>query len=116
LINSVKILSLILILLSTFPGCLKKEKLETTVIKTPTIVCERCEETIKTAVYNLEGVKEVNVDLKSRTVEISYLPLQTNLETIETTIARAGYDANAKKRDPDAYENLPDCCKHQRQD
>jgi len=111
-----KIWALGFILLSVFPGCQKKEKLETSVIKTPTIVCDQCEERIKQAVYILEGVKEVNVDLETKTVEVKYIPLQTNLETIETTISRAGYDANTKRRDPDAYENLPECCKQQKQE
>ncbi len=100
----------LLILSST--GCKKDDNLKTTLIKSNTIGCDHCVESIKKAVYDLEGVKEVNVDLEVKTIEVKYLPTQTNSETIEIAITRAGYNANDRKRDLDAYENLPDCCKN----
>ncbi|MDI6767685.1 MAG: heavy metal-associated domain-containing protein [Bacteroidota bacterium] len=97
-----------------FIGCKKNENTELAVIKVPTIVCDMCETTIKKAIFsNLEGVKDVTFDPEAKTVAVTYVPKQTNIETIEITITRAGYDANDRKRDPEAYENLPDCCKHQ---
>lgn len=97
-----------------FIGCKKNENIEVAVIKVPTIVCDMCEETIKKAIFsNLEGVKDVTFDTEAKTVAVTYVPKQTNIETIERTITRAGYDANDKKRDSEAYENLPECCKHQ---
>jgi copper chaperone CopZ len=86
-------------------------KLEVSTINTPTMVCGTCAKTIEKAVYRVEGVKEVNVDLKTKMVEVKYVPLQTNLEYIESAITAVGYDANDKKRDPDAYEKLDACCK-----
>ncbi len=102
-----------ILLLVLFGACKKDENLQTTIIRSNTIVCDQCIETIKKAVFTLQGVKDFEADLEAKTIEIKYLPLQTNLETIEITITRAGYDANDRKRDPEAYENLPDCCKHQ---
>ncbi|MBI1806374.1 MAG: heavy-metal-associated domain-containing protein [Ignavibacteria bacterium] len=94
-----------------FVGCQKNNDLEVTTINAGTMVCGSCAKTIQKAVYQVEGVKEVNVDLKAKLVEVKYIPLQTNLETIEMAIADAGYDANSRKRNPDAYEKLDACCK-----
>lgn len=91
-------------------GC-KKQNLETVVIKVPTIVCNKCEKTIKKAIFSLEGVKDAEVNLETKTVEVKFVPEQTNLETIEITITLAGYDANNRERDQEAYDNLPECCK-----
>lgn len=97
-----------------FIGCQKKDNTEVAVFKVSTIVCDMCEQTIKKAIFsNLEGIKDVTFDTEAKTVAVTYVPKQTNVETIEITITRAGYDANDRKHDPEAYENLPDCCKHQ---
>lgn len=98
-----------LILFST--ACKKEENLNIATIKSSNIVCDECVQTIKRAVYSLEGIRDVSVDIETKTVVVKYVPIQTNQETIEITMTRAGYDANDRKRDPEAYENLPDCCK-----
>ena len=106
--NKALLLSLVILLAS----CSKNDvKLESSTIATPTMVCGTCAKTISKAVYRVEGVKEVNVDLAKKLVEVKYVSLQTNLEYLESAITLAGYDANDKKRDPDAYEKLDACCK-----
>ena len=95
-----------------FASCSKNNvKLEASTINTPTMVCGTCAETIEKAVYRVEGVKQVNIDLEKKFIEVKYVSLQTNLEYIESAITAVGYDANDKKRDPDAYEKLDACCK-----
>ncbi len=92
-------------------SCGPKENLQTTTISARSMVCDKCAAHIKQAVYDVEGVKEVDVDVKAKTVVVKFVPLQTNVETIEQAITEAGYDANNKKRNPDAYEKLEPCCK-----
>ena len=92
-------------------GCQKQQQLETTSIKASSMVCGTCAKTIEKAVYRVEGVKEVNVDVKMKFVQVKFVPLQTNVGTIEQAINDAGYDANDRKRNPDAYEKLEACCK-----
>jgi copper ion binding protein len=92
-------------------SCRPAPPLETTTISASSMVCGTCAKTIEKAVYRVEGVKEVNVDVKGKTVEVKFLPAQTNVQTIEMAISDAGYDANARKRNPDAYEKLAACCK-----
>jgi periplasmic mercuric ion binding protein len=93
------------------PACRPKQPLETTTIKANSMVCGTCAKTIEKAVYAVEGVKEVNVDVKEKKVEVKFVSAQTNVETIEQAISDAGYDANNRKRNPDAYEKLQACCK-----
>jgi len=95
----------------TLPACRPKEPVETTSIKASSMVCGKCAKTIQKAVYGVEGVKEVQVDVEGKSVQVIYLPARTNVQTIEMAISDAGYDANDRKRNPDAYEKLEACCK-----
>ena len=93
-------------------GCQKKgQQPEVVMIKTPTMVCRSCAKTIEKAVYRVEGVKDVSVDLEEKLVQVKFLPVQTTVAFLEGAIAAVGYDANDKKRDPEAYEKLDACCK-----
>ncbi len=93
-------------------GCGKsKDESATTLIKTPSMVCGNCAKTIKTAVTKLDGVEEVNADVDTKTVSVKFVPAKVNLEALEKAITGAGYDANDKKRDKDAYDKLDKCCK-----
>jgi mercuric ion binding protein len=84
---------------------------QTVSIKLPTIVCNTCVKNIKKAIFTVEGVKDVDIDLEKKLATVTFVPLQTNLGTIELAITEAGYDANDKKRNPDAYDKLDKCCK-----
>lgn len=92
-------------------GCGGGSDLQTEVIGAGTMVCGMCEDNIEKAVYAVEGVKSVDVDLKEKNVKVQFAAAQTNLQTIERAITDAGYDANKKSRDPGAYEKLDACCK-----
>ena len=58
-----------------------------------------------------DGIKSVKDLRGKKIVEVKFVPAQTNLATIELAITEAGYDANDKKRDADAYAKLDECCK-----
>ncbi len=100
----------ILLCAAVLAGCGGPE-LRTEVISAKTMICGMCEGNVEKAVYAVEGVKSVEVDLKSKFVTVRFIPAQTNLPTIERAITDAGYDANDKTRDPGAYEKLDACCK-----
>jgi mercuric ion binding protein len=106
------ILILAVVILAILSACKKPEpQPDTAIIQAKSMVCGTCVSTITKAVNKVEGVKGVEVDLKAKTVQVKYMPGQTDLKTIETAISNAGYDANDRKRDPDAYAKLPSCCK-----
>lgn len=108
-----------------FAGCSDSSKTDTTdktsteqtsggevvTISLPTIQCNTCKSNIKKAFKDADGVNDVDVNVKEKTVKISYDKTKTDLSKIESTITSAGYDANDKKADPNAYEGLDDCCK-----
>lgn len=112
LIYTVALFSLVLIF-----GCSKgnqndpTKKTVVTNISLPSMVCSKCANTIQKAVYHVDGVKDVDIDVDKKMAAITYVPYQTNIETIERAINEAGYDANNTKRDSSAYEGLEKCCK-----
>ncbi|MFW6279113.1 MAG: heavy-metal-associated domain-containing protein [Bacillota bacterium] len=54
--------------------------------------CEHCVATIKEKLNSLTGIKNVNIDLDSGQVEVSYDSSDINLEEIEQGIKDAGYE------------------------
>lgn len=94
-----------------FVACSSETEATKTEVKLPTIQCGACEHTISTALKGVDGVKDVKIDLKKKTAEVTFAANQATVSKIETTIVNAGYAANDKKADAKAYANLPDCCK-----
>jgi len=101
----------VLIVLFAFSACQSNKNVNTTVVKASSMVCGSCAKKIEKAVTALDGVTGAQVDLKSKTVEVKYDPTKTTVGSIEDAITNAGYDANDKKRNPDAYDKLEKCCK-----
>jgi mercuric ion binding protein len=80
-------------------------------INTPTVQCDMCKERIETYLKRYDGVTSVNVNVKRKETTVKYLTDRTNIENIKTAIANAGYDADDVPANPDAYKDLPKCCK-----
>ena len=80
-------------------------------VNTPTIQCGMCQKSIENSLKKTPGVKNVNVDLKTKDATINYYINKTDITKIEKVISSLGYQANEIKADPDAYEALPGCCK-----
>lgn len=74
-------------------------------------VCEMCKDAIERDLTFEKGVKEVNLDVDTKVVTVIYNDKKTNAETIRERITKVGYNADDLMRDPEAYENLPFCCK-----
>jgi copper chaperone CopZ len=87
------------------------KKINHSVIKIPSAQCDICKKKISKALKKVNGINSFEVDIDNKVVHVKYDNSQTNLNKIEEAIALAGYDANNKKADPDAYEKLDDCCK-----
>lgn len=79
-------------------------------IKTSAI-CGTCKATIEKAVNAVEGVKSASLDLKTKTVTVTYYADKTTTDQIKNAIVNAGYDADELTADPGAYEHLDGCCK-----
>jgi len=98
-------------------GCQKSmhdaplSQVTTATISLPSMVCELCAKTITKAVNSVEGVQGIVVNVDDKSARVQYLSSKTSLDAIENAIVLAGYDANGKKRSPEAYEKLDKCCK-----
>lgn len=56
------------------------------------MTCSHCENSIKKSVGELNGVSSVDVNLKEKTVAVSYEDESVTLEVIKETIEDQGYD------------------------
>jgi copper chaperone len=54
--------------------------------------CSHCENAIKKVVGALDGVNNVSVDLKGKTVTVRYDGTETALDNIKNEIEEQGYD------------------------
>lgn len=66
--------------------------MEKTVLKVKGMSCSHCEKAIKKAVGALNGVGEVTVDLKKKTVTVEYEVLKVSIDSIKNEIADQGYE------------------------
>jgi copper chaperone CopZ len=80
-------------------------------LKLDTMQCLMCSINVEEAIVDLEGVKKIEVDLKSKSGKVTYKASLIDLNTIEKAIVSIGYDVNGKVADPYAYEKLEICCK-----
>jgi copper chaperone CopZ len=84
-----------------------------TTIKVPTVQCDECSDNIIKALEKVDGFISADVFLEKKVVKIKYDETKTNIKALETAISKAGYKANNKKADKDAYNKLSECCKVQ---
>lgn len=87
------------------------KNVEHTMIKIPSAQCETCEKNLNKALKKVTGVAKYKVDIEAKVIHINYDRNVTTLAKIENAITSAGYDANDKKADADAYNKLDKCCK-----
>ena len=70
-----------------------------------------CKTTIENSLAYEKGVKDVELDLKSKVVVVKYTDKKTNYDNLCNAITKLGYDADDKKADKEAYIKLPSECK-----
>jgi copper chaperone CopZ len=95
----------------SFFASAQTKALLTAKINTPTVQCDMCKERIETYLKRYDGVTYINVNVKRKETTVKYLTDRTNIENIKTAIANAGYDADDIPANPEAYKELPKCCK-----
>ena len=65
--------------------------MEATTLVAPDVSCEHCQRAIEDAVGQMEGVKQVKVDIPAKTVHVEYDPGQVTLAKIEEVMDDVGY-------------------------
>lgn len=94
----------------------KKSKTATAIIKTEIKcdhckVCETCGKLFDEKLYQLKGIKMVEVNSKDNTIKVVYNSKKISIQQIRESISKLGYDADDIKADPNGYEKLDGCCK-----
>ncbi len=74
--------------------------------------CETCEKAIHKGLDNIDGVKDVSINLEKKEIYVTFDESKTSLEFIRKTISNIGYDADDVKANPRSYRRLPKCCKN----
>ena len=79
-------------------------------IKTSAI-CDMCKEAIEEDLTFEKGVKSIDLNVDTKIATVVYNSKKTDPNVIRKRITKVGYNADDLKRDPEAYEKLPLCCK-----
>lgn len=108
-----KVMSLLLLfVLGTFT-VFAAEKTEKVKVKGN---CEMCEKRIEKAAKSVDGVMAAAWDKESKIIEVKFDDSKTNMDKIQMAIAKAGHDTEMHKANDAVYDELPGCCKYDRDD
>lgn len=61
----------------------------------PDIHCDHCASSIEGAVGSIKGVEQVKVQVKERTVDVTYDDVSVDLDAIVTAIEGQGYEVKS---------------------
>lgn len=76
--------------------------------------CSSCEKRIDNAAKSVDGVTKASWDEKTKMLAVTYDPAKTNVDKIQTAIAKVGHDTDGVKADDKTYAGLPKCCQYDR--
>ena len=74
-------------------------------------ICEMFKARIERNLAFEKGVKEADLDVKTKVVTIKYNPAKTDVSKLKANISKTGYDAEEVPADEAGYNKLPSCCK-----
>jgi len=66
--------------------------MEDLILKVPSMSCSHCENTIKSSLKKCNGIVDVNIDLKTKTVNVQFNPDEISINNIQQTIEDLGYN------------------------
>ena len=70
-----------------------------------------CKDRIEEEMKFTKGVTDVNLEIESQVLSITFKTKKNSLENIRSAISNLGYDADSVEANIDAYNKLPNCCK-----
>lgn len=73
--------------------------------------CEMCKKRIERAV-DVKGVKYASYDLKTHTLEITYVPSKITEDKIHELLNAVGHDTEKSKASDEVYDKIHECCKY----
>jgi copper chaperone CopZ len=75
------------------------------------VKCESCKARVENKVYELKGIRSVEMNPKSETILVIYNPKFITAQKIKEQVASTGYDADDVKATQEQINGLDDCCK-----
>jgi len=107
-------IALSLMVLSLCNACFRKD-VQTLSVQVPGMKTETCASLIKNAFTTpegpVEGVLQVNTDVESRMVYVTYDSRKTAIKNIEYTIVHLGFEANGHQPRDGERNRLPEECR-----
>jgi periplasmic mercuric ion binding protein len=91
--------------------CNGQSKKDTIINIKTSAVCGMCKTRIEQGLAFEAGIKDVTLDLDTKTATVRYNPRKTSAEKIRKKISMLGHDADNVVADKTAYDKLPACCK-----
>ena len=104
-------LTSLLILGNSFASAPTRDDKEKEVKIKTSAICGMCKARIERNLTFEKGVKEANLDVKTKVVTIKYNPAKTDVDKLKANISKTGYDADELVADETGYNKLPSCCK-----
>jgi len=77
--------------------------------------CGMCKKTIETSAKKA-GATTASWNSDTKILQLSYDPAKTNSATIQTAVAKSGYDTQDVKATDEAYKALDGCCLYDRKE
>jgi periplasmic mercuric ion binding protein len=73
--------------------------------------CPMCKESIEKMLTFERGVRHALLDMETKKVTVRFSTRRTDTDILRKAINKLGYDADDMEGDPEAYADLPACCK-----
>ncbi len=73
--------------------------------------CGSCKNRVETALLSISGIKHADMNVSKKNISVSFDASKITEKQIKTAISKTGFSAGDVPADPDAYDNLDDCCK-----
>jgi len=77
--------------------------------------CGMCEARIEKAANSVDGVESADWDKETKMIEVTYDPDKVKTMDIHKAIAKVGHDTEKMEAENEVYEELPGCCRYERE-
>ena len=77
--------------------------------------CGMCEKRIEKAATSVEGVTEADWNKETKMLEVTFDTEKTKTYEIQKAVADVGHDTEIIKAKDEVYDELPGCCKYDRE-
>jgi copper chaperone CopZ len=108
-----KVMSLIVLFMLSVFTVFAEDKTEKLEVKGGD--CVECKKHIEESALSVEGVSMANWNAETKQLEVIFDDAKITLDDVEKAIAKGGNDTPKQKADDEAYNNLPECCKYERE-